>query len=105
MSNGQAQVKKILPKYVRRFQDCMNELQVRFGPTAMLQSVHMGPETGVAQPGLVSVMTSVQERAKRVALVQSWYAEQPMSLHLYGSRFGKNPMLPFSTSPKPKGWF
>lgn len=90
MANRQAQVKKILPKYVRRFQDCMNELQVRFGPTAMLQSVHVGPETGVAQPGLVSVMTSVQERAKRVALVQSWYAEQPMSLHLYGSRFGKN---------------
>jgi hypothetical protein len=34
-------------------------------------------------------MTSVQEHAKQVALVQSWYADQPMSLHLYGSRFGK----------------
>ena len=90
MANRQAQIKKILPKYVRRFQDCMNELQVRFGPSAMLQSVHVGPETGIAQPGLVSVMTSVQERAKRVALVQSWYTQQPMSLHLYGSRFGKN---------------
>jgi len=90
MADRQALIKKILPKYVRRFQDCMNELQVRFGPTAMLQSVHVGPETEIAQPGLVSVMTSVQERARRVALIQSWYAEQPMSLHLYGSRFGKN---------------
>ncbi len=90
MANRQAQIKKILPKYVRRFQDCMTELQVRFGPSAKLQSVHVGPETAIAQPGLVSVMTSVQERARQVALVQSWYADQPMSLHLYGSRFGKN---------------
>jgi tetratricopeptide (TPR) repeat protein len=90
LSNRQAQVKKIIPKYVRRFQDCMNELQVRFGPTAMLQSVHVGPESGIAQPGLVSVMASVQERARQVGLIQSWYAKEPMSLHLYGSRFGKN---------------
>jgi tetratricopeptide (TPR) repeat protein/DNA-binding PadR family transcriptional regulator len=90
LSNRQAQVKRIIPKYVRRFQDCMNELQVRFGPTAMLQSVHVGPESSLAQPGLVSVMASVQERARQVGLIQSWYAQEPMSLHLYGSRFGKN---------------
>jgi DNA-binding PadR family transcriptional regulator/tetratricopeptide (TPR) repeat protein len=90
VANREAAITKIMPKYVRRFQDCSTELQVRFGPSAMLQSVQMGSDTSIDQRGLVSLMMSVQERAKLVALTQSSYAEQPMSLHIYGSRFNKN---------------
>jgi DNA-binding PadR family transcriptional regulator/tetratricopeptide (TPR) repeat protein len=90
VANREAVIKQILPKYVRRFQDCINELQVRFGTSAMLQSVRFGPDTEITQPGLVTLMMSLQERAKQVALLQSSYAEQPLSLHLYGARFGKN---------------
>ena len=32
MGNREAIIRKIQTKYVRRFQDCMTELQVRFGP-------------------------------------------------------------------------
>ena len=90
IANREAVIKQILPKYVRRFQDCINELQVRFGASAMLQSVRLGPDTEVAQPGLVTLMMSLQDRAKQVAHLQSSYTEQPLSLHLYGARFGKN---------------
>lgn len=91
MANREAIVKKILPKYVRRFQDCMAELQVRFGTSTMIQSVHVGGPDSIVEPALVSMMTSVRERAERVMKLQRTYAEQPlMSLHVYGSAFGKN---------------
>ena len=90
VANREAVIKQILPKYVRRFQDCINELQVRFGTSSMLQSVRFGPDTEVAQPGLVALMMSLQKRAKQVAVLQSSYTEHPLSLHLYGARFGKN---------------
>ena len=90
LANREAKIKKILPKYVRRFQDSVTKLQVRFGPSAMLQSVPVGDESSVAQPGFVALLASVQDRANQVALLQSRYAEQPISLHLYGSRFNKN---------------
>jgi hypothetical protein len=56
----------------------------------MMQSVRFGPDTDIAQPGLVTLMMSLQDRAKHVAHLQSSYTEQPLSLHLYGARFGKN---------------
>ena len=90
MANREAQVKQIMPKYVRRFQDCMNELQVRFGRSRMLQSVRFGPDEGTVQPGLVSIMKAVQDRAHLLTVLQSLYAEQPMPLHVYGSRFDGN---------------
>ena len=90
MGNREAVVRKILPKYVRRFQDCMAELQVRFGPSTMIQSVHIGGPNDILQPGIVSLMTSVRERAERVARIQESYAVQPMSFHLYGASLGKN---------------
>lgn len=90
MGNREGVIKQILTKYVRRFQHCGSELKLRFNRSTMLQSVQIEPDTNIAQPGLVAIMTSVQERAQQLALLQSWYAEQPLSLHLYGFRFGHN---------------
>jgi hypothetical protein len=42
---------------------------------------------------MVTIMTDLQNRAKKLAQVQEWYSQQPMSLHVYGSRFGKNAYL------------
>lgn len=85
-----AVIKQIITKYARRFQQCGADLAVNFGRSAMLQTMRIGSEDEVGQPGLVSLLNSVQERARQVALMQSWYAEQPMSLHLYGNRFSYN---------------
>ena len=71
----------------------MTELQVRFGPATMVQSVYIGPPDAIMQPGMVTFMTDLQNRAKKLAKVQELYAQQPMSLHVYGSRFGRNAYL------------
>lgn len=90
IGNREAVIKQIITKYVRRFQQCGADLAVNFGRSAMLQTMQIGPENEVGQPGLVALFNSVQEQARQVALMQSWYAEQPMSLHIYGNRFGHN---------------
>jgi tetratricopeptide (TPR) repeat protein/DNA-binding PadR family transcriptional regulator len=90
MGNREAIIRKIQTKYVRRFQDCMTELQVRFGPKTMLQSVHVGPPDAIEQPAMVKIMTDLQDRAKKLEKVQELYATNPASLHLYGASFGHN---------------
>ncbi len=90
MGNREAIIRKIQTKYVRRFQNCMTELQVRFGPKTMLQSVYVGPPDAIEQPAMVTMMTDLQERAKRLEKVQELYAANPVSLHIYGASFGHN---------------
>jgi transcription elongation GreA/GreB family factor len=90
MANREAIIRKIQTKYVRRFQDCMTELQVRFGPSTMLQSVYVGPPDAIQQPGMVAIMTDLQNRAKKLENVQELYAKKPATLHVYGASFGKN---------------
>jgi hypothetical protein len=65
MGDRIAVIKKIQSKYVRRFQDCMTELQVRFGPSAMVQSVFVGTPDAIMQPGMVTIMTHLQRRWRR----------------------------------------
>jgi DNA-binding PadR family transcriptional regulator/tetratricopeptide (TPR) repeat protein len=90
IGNREAVVKQIITKYVRRFQQCGADMAVKFGRSAMLQTMQIGSESEVGQPGLSALFNSLQERAKQLALFQSWYAEQPMSLHVYGERFNHN---------------
>lgn len=93
MGDRIAVIKKIQSKYVRRFQDCMTELQVRFGPSAMVQSVFVGTPDAIMQPGMVTIMTDLQRRAVKLAKVQEFYANNPSSLHMYGASMGKNAYL------------
>lgn len=88
MGNREAIIRKIQTKYVRRFQDCMTELQVRFGPKTMLQSVYIGPPDAIEQPVMVTMMTDLQNRAKKVEKIQELYAANPFPLHMYGASAG-----------------
>lgn len=90
MGNREAIIRKIQTKYVRRFQDCMTELQVRFGPKTMLQSVYIGPPDAIEQPAMVTVMTDLQRRAKQLESMQELYRSNPVPLHMYGASFGHN---------------
>jgi tetratricopeptide (TPR) repeat protein/DNA-binding PadR family transcriptional regulator len=88
MGNREAIIRKIQTKYVRRFQDCMTELQVRFGPKTMLQSVYVGPPDAIEQPAMATFMTDLQKRAKMLENIQELYVSNPVSLHMYGASFG-----------------
>ena len=90
MGNREAIIRRIQTKYVRRFQDCMTELQVRFGPKTMLQSVYVGPPEAIEQPAMVTMMTDLQKLAKKLEKVQELYASNPVPLHMYGASFAHN---------------
>ena len=86
-----ARILEIRPKYVRRFQDSMGEMQVRFGAASSVESVRVEQtEDGSQQKGLEVILASVEKRAAAVADARETYNNLPASLHWYGARFGKN---------------
>jgi tetratricopeptide (TPR) repeat protein len=89
-----ATVVQILPKYVRRYQDSMGEMQVRFGPASSVESIRIPQaENENPQKSLEVILASVEKRAAAVAEVREVYNTLPASLHWYGTRFGKNAYL------------
>lgn len=86
-----AKVVQILPKYVRRFQDSAGEMQIRFGPASVIESIHVEvPEPGGRSEGVDLILASVEKRAQQAAGARDVYENSPVSLHWYGSRFGRD---------------
>jgi tetratricopeptide (TPR) repeat protein len=85
------EIVQILPKFVRRFQDSMAEMPVRFPSEAPnFQSVRIGGPDELDR-GIATVLASVRERAEQVKSLQAVYLSQPIiPVHLYAKRFGKN---------------
>jgi tetratricopeptide (TPR) repeat protein len=93
MENRIGTVRQILPKYVRRFQDCMGEMQLRFGTESSIESVHLGTTKEEINCGLQKVLDSAKRREASILQVRRIYDENPIPLHLFGDRFGKNAYL------------
>jgi tetratricopeptide (TPR) repeat protein len=86
-----AKILRILPKYVRRYQDTVGEMQIRFGAASSVESVRIDTSRNKdPRESLKVIFDDVEKRAKAVAEVREIYRTIPVSLHLYGSRFGKN---------------
>ncbi len=65
-------------------------LAVRFpSESPSFQSVQIG-RPGELDSGLAVVLASVRERAEQVKALQALYLNQPIPVHLYAERFGKN---------------
>jgi tetratricopeptide (TPR) repeat protein len=90
MQSRHARILEILPKYVRRFQDVMGEMQVRFGAASSVESIRVEGEDGTQSKGIEVLLSSVEKRAAAVVDVRASYTNQPLSLHLYGHRFDRN---------------
>jgi tetratricopeptide (TPR) repeat protein len=84
-----ARILQIVPKYVRRFQDSMEQLPIRFGPASGVESIRIAP-TDEDPAGLKPILSSIELRAEEVERIHELYREQPISLHLIGARFGYN---------------
>lgn len=81
---------QILPKQVRRFQDSLSEMPVRFpAESPNFQSVRIGGSNEF-DPGIAAVFEDVRARAEQVKSLQQLYLTQPIPVHLYAQRFGKN---------------
>jgi tetratricopeptide (TPR) repeat protein len=91
MQDRTAKVLEILPKYVRRYQDAMGEMQVRFGAASSVESIRIDkPEEGDRDKGLQVILASAERRAAEVANARASYDQLPTPLHLYGAHFGKD---------------
>jgi tetratricopeptide (TPR) repeat protein len=84
------EIAQILPKHVRRFQDSLSEMPVRFpAESSNFQSVQIGGADEL-DLGFATVLESVRQRADQVKEIQEVYLNQPIPVHLYAQRFGKN---------------
>lgn len=91
MQDRVATILQILPKYVRRYQDSMGEMQVRFGAASTVESIRVqeSPEED-QRKGVEVILASVERRAAAVASARDTYTKLPASLHWYGSQFGSD---------------
>jgi transcription elongation GreA/GreB family factor len=79
-----AELVHILPKYVRRYQDSMGEMQVRFGAAGAIESVRFGgPDDADLKKGVEIILASVKKRAEALMKVREAYKSGPMPLHLF----------------------
>ena len=84
------EIVQILPKEVRRFQDSLTEMAVRFpSERGNFQSVTLGKPDEI-DLGMATVFESVRRRAEKVTEIQEIYRNQPIPVHLYATRFATN---------------
>lgn len=110
LARGQMQsrtgtIRQIMPKYVRRFQDVMGEISVRFGAKSSVESMHIGSTEEETAKAMQKVLDSVKQRQVAITQVRRVYDELPMSLHLFGDRFGKNAYIGLASLAQEKGQF
>ena len=80
-------------KYVYRFQDCLGQWQVRFPDKPQLQMVNIAQRTSVSgetewDTGVIQ--ESVDVLHEHVTKLHQIYKTQPLTLHVFGQRFGVN---------------
>jgi tetratricopeptide (TPR) repeat protein len=93
MENRIATIRQIMPKYVRRFQDCMAEMQIRFGEASSIESMHVGTSEAEVRKSFEKIVESLKRRATAASQVRKLYDELPISLHMFGEQFGKNAFI------------
>src|ERR1039457_2911029 len=85
---------QIMPKYVRRFQDSLQQMQIRFGSASGVESVRVDVSAkDLNASGLKPFLDSIEKRAAAVAQIQDLYQRNPVPLHVYGARFRRNAYL------------
>jgi hypothetical protein len=99
-----AQILHILPKYVRRFQDSMAEMQIRFGAASAVESVRLGgPDDLDLKKGVQTILDSVKQRADAIQGVRQVYSSTPLPLHMYSARFGGNAYMSLADIAQEQG--
>ncbi len=90
LSTRQGIIRQIVSKYVRRYQESMGEMQIRFGKSSPVESFQMGTSEEEMKQGVQVILESVKSRASAVAKIRDLYEELSVPLHYYGDQHGKN---------------
>ena len=87
------EIKAIQNKYVRRFQDCMEQWQVRFPGVQFVETIKLSEksgESGEPEPDISVILESVDRRREDVSKAERMYKkEELLSLHMFGEHSGK----------------
>jgi tetratricopeptide (TPR) repeat protein len=110
LAKGQMQsrtgiVRQVIPKYVRRYQDVMAEMQVRFGDKSSIESMHIGTTEEETAKAIEKILDSVKNREAAIAQLRVLYDQMPVSLHMFGARFGENAYVALASLAQEDGQF
>ena len=86
------EIKAIQNKYVYRYQDCMEQWQVRFPGVPYVETVKLREtfgKSGEPAPDPSILLQYVDGRHEDVGQIKRIYKENPVSLHMFGVPFGK----------------
>ncbi len=86
------EIKAIQNKYVRRYQDCMGQWQVRFPGVQFVETIKIPEkpgESGEPELDIDVILQSVDQRHEDVGEIKRIYKENPVSLHMFGKPLGK----------------
>ena len=88
-----AEIREIHNKYVYRYQDCLEQWQVRFPELTDVQVIKGLPkETGSdeSEPDIGTILDLVDKRQEEVLRFEQVYKEHLLPLHVLGEHFGGN---------------
>jgi tetratricopeptide (TPR) repeat protein len=81
---------QIVPKYVRRYNDCGDRWQIRFPEEPMVEAVRLGSTEEQIRQNVEKVLQSFQKRAELEVEMRKTYSTVATPLHIFGSWHGKN---------------
>lgn len=85
-----AVVRQIVPKYVRRYNDCGDQWQIRFPGEPMIEAFHLGSTEEQVRESIDLVLQSLRKRAETEVEMRRQYSTVATPLHIFGAWHGKN---------------
>ncbi|MGD1154987.1 MAG: GreA/GreB family elongation factor [Terriglobia bacterium] len=86
-------VKGILSKFVYRYQDCLNEWQVRFPEVPVIEIMRVQKQNlapGNEEIDISSILSLIDRREKQQEEIDQLYQSRPVPIHIIGVPFNRN---------------
>jgi tetratricopeptide (TPR) repeat protein len=90
MIDRRAVIRQIVPKYVRRYNDCGDAWQIRFPGEPMIEAVHLGSTEEQIRESIELILKTLQKRAETEVEMRRTYSTVSTPLHVFGTWHGKN---------------
>lgn len=85
-----AVIRQIVPKYVRRYNDCGDQWQIRFPGEPMIEAFHLGSTEEQVRESIDLLLQSLRKRAESEVEMRRQYSTVATPLHIFGAWHGKN---------------
>ena len=79
---------QILSKYTRRFQAIGDQMQLKFGPQSVIQTIHLPSPDRLTVGDLQPMLDSIKAHSEAVSKLRELYRSTVVTIHLYGRQLG-----------------